>query len=150
MDIANSYVYCRPDALLPAGGNTNTYSYVWQVQNVLIPNVEVATGVATNNNNDNSILFNQQVMALRHLVDVKALADNALARKDQDVDLELPFFYPISLSPKGQSFNLINSAPQLRVKNSATGADVTAKLYHIFAVHTRVLKTTEMGAEVSF
>ena len=150
VDINNSYVYCRPDSLLPGFTNTNNTKYQWQIQNVLIPNLEVSTNGATNNNNDNSILFNQQIMALRHLVDVRALADNPLCNKTRDVDIELPFFYPVSLSPRGQSFNIINSAPQLRIKNTATGADVTAKLYHIFAVHTRVLKTTEMGAEVSF
>ena len=144
VDINNSYVYCRPDSLLPGFTNTNNTKYQWQIQNVLIPNLEVSTNGATNNNNDNSILFNQQIMALRHLVDVRALADNPLCNKTRDVDIELPFFYPVSLSPRGQSFNIINSAPQLRIKNTATGADVTAKLYHIFAVHTRVLKTLSL------
>ena len=150
LDLANSYVYCRPDPLLNAG-NDNQVSYQWQVQNTLIPNLEVDTNSATNNANDNSIYFNQVVMALRHMLTVKALSDNPLARKTEDIDIELPYFFPISLSPVGQSFNLINSAPQLRINNSsATPANILAKLYFIFAVHTRVLKSTEMGAEISF
>ena len=150
LDIANSYVYCRPDSLLPGFANTNNTTYQWQIQNTLIPNLAVDTNGATNNKNDNSILFNQQVMALRHLVDVRALSDNPLVNKTQDIDIELPFFYPVSLSPVGQSFNIVDSAPQLRINNTATGANITAKLYHIFAVHTRVIKATDMGAEVSF
>ena len=150
LDIANSYVYCRPDSLLPAGGNTNNTTYQWQIQNTLIPNLSVETNGATNNKNDNAIYFNQVVMALRHLVNVKALSDDPLVRKSQDVDIELPFFYPVSLSPKGQSFDLVNSAPQLRINNSANGADVTAKLFHVFAIHTRILKSTEMGASIDF
>ena len=150
LDLANSYVYCRPDPLLDAG-NDNQVSYQWQVQNTLIPNLEVDTNTATNNNNDNAIFFNQVVMALRHMLTVKSLSDNPLARKTEDIDIELPYFFPISLSPVGQSFNLINSAPQLRINNSSTTpANILAKLYFIFAVHTRVLTSTEAGANISF
>lgn len=150
LDINNSYVFCRPDSLLPGGANTNNTNYQWQVQNTLIPNLQVTTRGATNTESDNVIYFNQVVMALRHWLDVKALADSPEARKTEDVDIELPYFYPISLSPKGQSFNLINSAPQLRIQNTGNGADITAKLYHIFAVHTRILKSSDMGASIEF
>ena len=150
LDLANSYVYCRPDPLLIAT-NDNQVSYQWQVQNTLIPNLEVETNTATNNNNDNAIYFNQVVMALRHFLSVKALSDNPLARKTEDIDIDLPYFFPISLSPVGQSFNLINSAPQLRINNSSgIPANILAKLYFIFAVHTRILKSSDMGAEISF
>jgi hypothetical protein len=149
-DIDNSYVYCRPDSNLPGGANNNNTTYQWQIQNTLIPNLSVETKGATNVKSDNSIYFNQVVMALRHLVDVKALADNPLCNKTTDVDIELPFFYPVSLSPVGQSFNIIDSAPQLRINNSGTGADITAKLYHVFAIHTRIMKSSEMGAEIQF
>ena len=148
LDFANSYVFCRPDSLLDA--NTNNTNYQWQVQNTLIPNLAVDTRGATNIQSDNAIFFNQQVMSLRHWLDVKALADDPLCRKSEDVDIELPFFYPISLSPVGMSFNLINSAPQLRIQNTGAGANITAKLYHIFAIHTRILKSTDMGASVEF
>lgn len=150
LDLANSYVYCRPDALLTAG-NDNQVSYQWQIQNTLIPNLAVDTNSATNNKNDNAIFFNQVVMSLRHMLTVKALSDTPLARKEEDIDISLPYFFPVSLSPVGQSFNLINSAPQLRINNtSATPANITAKLYFIFAIHTRVLKSSEMGADISF
>ena len=150
LDINNSYVYCRPDSLLPDGSSDVNTNYQWQVQNTLIPNLAVDTKGPTNVNSDNAILFNQQVMALRHFLSVKALADDPNARKTEDVDIELPFFYPISLSPVGQSFNLLNSAPQLRIQNVGTTAQITAKLYHIFAIHTRILKSTDMGASVDF
>jgi hypothetical protein len=46
---------------------------------------------------------------------------------------------------------LINSAPQLRINNSSGNpANILAKLYFIFAVHTRILKSSDMGAEISF
>jgi len=154
LDIQNSYMYCRPDAALQRNnggslGNTNQTTYQWQVGGLLLPNLAVETNSATNAASDNVIFFNQQVMALRHAIKVQSLADSPKARKLQDVDLDLPFFYPLSLAPTGQSFNIIDSAPQLRINNSV-GTDTTAKLYHIFVVHTRVLKSTDMGAAISF
>lgn len=150
LDINNSYIYCRPDDNLPGFANNNSTRYQWQVANTLIPNLAVQTNGATNNKNDNSIFYNQQVMALRHLIDVKSLSDNPACNKMNDVDIELPFFYPIALAPKGKSFNIIDSAPQLRINNDGTGADITAKLYHIFAVHTRIMRSSDMGAEIQF
>ncbi len=150
VDIFNSYIYTRPDALLPIGGNTNNYTYQWQIENLLLPNLAVDTNSKTNNQNDNSIFFNQQVMALRHLIEVKALADAPKVRKSEDVDLELPYFLPVSLSPRGVSYDLVNSAPQLRITNSASGADIKAKLFHIHCVHTRILTATDGGVEVAF
>jgi len=143
LDESNQYVYCRPSAANPT-------NYQWQIQNTLIPNLSVQTNAITNVNSDNAIYYNQVVMALRHMLNVKALADDPKVAKVSDRDIDLPFFYPISLSPKGQSFNLINSAPQLRLNNGGTGADVTPILFHIFAVHTRILKSTDMGAEIDF
>jgi len=150
LDLENSYMYCQPDANYTAT-NDNQTRYQWQVGGLLLPNLEVDLNTATNNNNDNVIFFNQQVMALRHLLTPKALADSAAARKFEDIDIELPFFYPLSLAPRGESFNIIDSAPQLRIANtSTTSANITPKLYHIFAIHTRILKSSEMGAEISF
>lgn len=150
VDIFNSYVYTRPDALLPVGGNTNNYTYQWQIENLLLPNLAVDTNVATNNQNDNSIFFNQQIMSLRHLIEVKALADAPKVRKAEDIDLELPFFFPVSLSPRGVSYDLVNSAPQLRITNSGNGADIKAKLFHIHVVHTRILTASDGGVQVAF
>ena len=150
LDIDNSYMYCRPDSALSAA-NDNDVTYQWQVQNVLIPNLAVQTNLKTNNRNDNAIFFNQTVMALRHLIKVTALGDNPEVRKEEDVDIELPYFYPVSLTPSGQSFNIIDSAPQLRLNNSSQTADrIKAKLYHIHVVHTRILRSTDMGASISF
>ena len=39
---------------------------------------------------------------------------------------------------------------QLRLNNGGTGAQVSPILFHIFAVHTRVLKSTDMGATIDF
>ena len=150
VDINNSYMYCRPDSLLPGFTNNNNTEYQWQIQNTLIPNLAVTTKGATNVKSDNSIFYNQQVMALRHWLEVKSLSDNPACNKTQDVDIELPFFYPVSLSPVGQSFNIVNSAPQLRINNSGTGTDITSKLYHVFAVHTRIMRSSEMGAVIQF
>ena len=150
LDINNSYMYCRPDANIPGFANTNQVQYQWQIANTLIPNLAVQTNGATNAASDNSIYFNQVVMALRHLLEVKSLSDNPACNKLNDVDIELPFFLPVSLSPVGQSFNIIDSAPQLRINNSGSGADITAKLYHVFAIHTRIMRSSEMGAEISF
>ena len=142
-DLGNSYLFCQPDP------NNNT-NYIYQIQNTLIPNLAVETALATNVKSDNAIFFNQQVMALRHWMAVKALSDAPRVAKTTDLDIELPFFYPVSLSPKGQSFNLISSAPQLRINNNGNGADITPKLFHIFCPHTRILKASDAGVEVSF
>ena len=142
-DINNSYLFCTPDT-------NNDTTYQWQIQNMLIPNLAVDTKLGTNFKSDNSIYFNQVVMALRHMCNVKALADDARVQKTVDYDIELPFFYPVSLSPVGQSFNLINSAPQLRINNIGNGADITPKLFHVFVPHTRILKSADSGVDVSF
>lgn len=143
LDENNQYVHCRAKA-------ANPVNYQWQIQNTLIPNLSVNTNLITNNNSDNAIYFNQVVMALRHFLNVRALADSPKANKSNDIDIELPFFYPISLSPKGQSFNLINSAPQLRLNNQGTTGNIDPILFHIFAIHTRILKSSDMGATIDF
>jgi len=149
LDIDNSFIYTRPDDAVGTSDNNTTYQ--WQIQNVLIPNLAVETNLVSNDANDNVIFFNQVVMALRHLVRVNALGDNPECQKEEDVDIELPYFYPVSLSPRGQSFNIIDSAPQLRINNtSTTPANIFAKLYHIHVVHTRILRSTDMGASISF
>jgi len=144
LDTANSYIYCKADP------NNNT-KYQWQIQNTLIPNLAVDTNYVTNAKSDNCIYFGQTSMALRHMIQVQALGDAAAVDKISDRDLGLVFFYPISLSPKGRSFNLIDSAPQLRIENNAAVvANIPAQLFHNYVVHTRVLQSSEMGATVQF
>ncbi len=144
LDIANSYIYCKADS-------RNNGSYQWQVQNTLIPNLQVDTNYVTNANSDNAIYFGQVSMALRHMLKVQALGDSPAVDKTADRDLGLVFFYPISLAPSGRSFNIIDSAPQLRIQNKATNtADIPAQLFHIYVVHERILRSTDGGAEVQF
>ena len=55
-----------------------------------------------------------------------------------------------SRTVKGVNFvDLIDAGVQLRVENSDS-AQTTAKLYHIFANHTRMIKGSESGIEVEF
>ena len=49
----------------------------------------------------------------------------------------------------GSSFDLIDAGVQLRVENSDS-ALTTAKLYHIFANHVRMIKGSENGIDVEF
>ena len=144
LDNDNSYIYCKADS------NNNT-KYQWQIQNTLIPNLAVDTNYATNAKSDNAIYFGQASQALRHFIKVQALGDSPAVDKTTDRDLGLVFFYPISLSPMNRSFNLIDSAPQLRIENNAAVvANIPAQLFHNYVVHTRILKSSEMGCEVQF
>lgn len=142
VDQANSYVYPRPDSII--NDNTNDYSYQWLVRQVLIPNLQVETNKAVDNKNDNAIFFNQQFMAMRPMFDVRSLGDNTFNRLNKNIDLELPYFFPILLAPEGSSFDLIDSAPQLRVEN-VSATDTSAKLYFVFVNHTRLLKVDGNG-----
>jgi hypothetical protein len=49
----------------------------------------------------------------------------------------------------GQSFDLLDAAPQLRVENNDS-ATTTAKLYFIYVNHTRMIKGSEVGVDVEF
>jgi hypothetical protein len=144
LDVANSYLYCKADS-------QNNTKYQWQVQNTLIPNLAVDTNFATNAKSDNCIFFGQTSMALRHLLKVQSLGDSPAVDKTTDRDLGLVFFYPLSLAPSGRSFNLIDSAPQLRVENNAAVvANIPAQLFHNYVIHERILRSSEMGASVQF
>lgn len=144
LDVENSYLYCKADS------NNNT-KYQWQVQNTLLPNLAVDTNFATNAKSDNCIFFGQTSMALRHLLKVQSLGDSPAVDKTTDRDLGLVFFYPLSLAPSGRSFNLIDSAPQLRVENNAaTVGNIPAQLFHNYIIHERILRSSEMGASVQF
>tara|TARA_R100001086_G_scaffold156765_1_gene83882 strand:- start:182 stop:1840 length:1659 start_codon:yes stop_codon:yes gene_type:complete len=143
----NSLLYPQPDNYYP--GNNNEYTYQWQVKNILIPNRELRiTGSAEDTvQNDNPTFFNQQVMALRPMREVRALGDSSL--KENDVELSQPFFIPILLTPVGSSFDLVDTDPQLRIKNSSkTPANILAKLHHVYINHTRKLVANDGGVMV--
>lgn len=149
LDQANVYCFPRPDSIL--NNNDNDYAYQWQVRQVLIPNLEVSTNKSVDNKNDNCIFFNQQLMALRPMTDVRALSDHAQMATDNANDLQLPYFFPLLLAPLGTSFDLIDAAPQLRITNAtSTTPDITAKLNFVFVNHTRLLRVTDTGVDVQF
>ncbi len=147
LDNANSYIYPRPDSIL--NNNTNDYAYQFQVRQVLIPNLQVETNKSVDTKNDNVIFFQQQIMAQRPMYDVRSLADNKLNQTTNALDLNLPYFFPLTLAPMGQSFDLLDAAPQLRVENTDSGT-TTAKLYFIFVNHVRMIKGSEVGIDVEF
>jgi len=149
VDQDNVYLFSRPDSIL--ANNDNDYEYQFQVRDVLIPNLAVVTDKSVDDKNDNCIYFNNQMMALRPMMNVRALTDHAIQRENNTLDLTLPYFFPLLLSPQGSSFDLIDSAPQLRITNrTATVADITAKLNFVFANHTRLLRITDQGVNVEF
>jgi len=147
VDDQNSYNWTRPDSVL--NNNDNDYTYQWQVRQVLIPNLAVETNKKVDNKNDNVIYFNQQLMAMRPMHQVRSLGDNKINATKNNLELNNPYFFPLLLAPMGSSFDLIDSAPQLRCEN-ADSADTTAKLYHVFVNHVRMLKGSEAGVEVEF
>tara|TARA_R110002020_G_scaffold125423_1_gene282667 strand:- start:9891 stop:11639 length:1749 start_codon:yes stop_codon:yes gene_type:complete len=149
VDQDNVYLFSRPDSIL--ANNDNDYEYQFQVRDVLIPNLAVVTDKSVDDKNDNCIYFNNQMMALRPMMNVRALTDHAIQRENNTLDLTLPYFFPLLLSPQGSSFDLIDSAPQLRITNrTTTVADITAKLNFVFANHTRLLRITDQGVNVEF
>tara|TARA_R110001606_G_scaffold397599_1_gene574573 strand:- start:324 stop:1997 length:1674 start_codon:yes stop_codon:yes gene_type:complete len=127
-------------------GNANEISYQYQVRNILVPNrsVGITRTRSSVNQNDNPTFYNQQAMALRPIREAKCIAEQRAAE-----DLTNPFFIPILLAPHGSSFSLIDTDPLLRIENTATGADITQKLYHIYINHTRMLSATDGGVVVS-
>jgi len=147
VDGQNSYNYPRPDSIM--NSNDNDYAYQWLVRQILIPNLQVETNKLVDAKSDNVIFFNQQMMAMRTMHQVRSLADNKLSNTGNNLDLDLPYFFPLLLAPQGSSFDLIDSAPQLRVENTDSAA-TTAKLYHIFINHVRKLSGVEGGIEIDF
>ena len=147
VDGQNSYNYPRPDSML--NSNNNDYTYQWLVRQILIPNLAVETNKLVDAKSDNTILFNQLLMAMRPMYNVRSLEDNKLNQTWNNEELNLPYFFPLTLAPMGSSFDLIDSAPQLRIEN-VDSATTTAKLYHIFVNHVRMLKGSEAGVDVEF
>ena len=150
VDQDNAYIYPRPDSVFQAPTNPNDYSYQWLVRNVLIPNLQVETNHLVDAKSDNCILFQQQIMALRPMMEVRSLGDKII--NDKIFDLDLPFFFPLLLAPHGSSFDLIDSAPQLRIENSQTAnlAQITAKLHFMFVNHVRKLTVVDDNVEINF
>ena len=150
LDQDNAYIYPRPDSVFQAPTNPNDYSYQWLVRNVLIPNLQVETNHLVDAKSDNCILFQQQIMALRPMMEVRSLGDKII--NDKNFDLDLPFFFPLLLAPHGSSFDLIDSAPQLRIENSQTAnlAQITAKLHFMFVTHVRKLTVVDDNVEINF
>jgi hypothetical protein len=156
LDGANSYIFPRPDSVL--NNNDNNYSYQWQVRQVLIPNLQVETQKYVDIKSDNVIYFNQQIMAQRPMYPVRSLADNKSNQgitdtaSENGLDLDLPFFFPLLLAPMNSSFDLIDSAPQLRIENSGSNlVDITSKLHFVFVNHVRKLSGGgDQGIEISF
>jgi len=144
----NSLLYPQVDNYY--SGNDNEYSYQWQVRNILIPNrqLRITKNSEDTVQNDNPTFYNQQVMALRPMKEVRALGDNNL--KVGNNELSNPFFIPILLTPVGSSFDLVDTDPQLRIQNSdvATPANILAKLMHVYINHTRKLVANDSGVMV--
>lgn len=147
VDSSNSYIFPRPDSII--NNNDNEYAYQWQVRQVLIPNLQVETNKNVDTKNDNVIYFNQLLMAQRPMYDVRSLADAKQNQTINKLDINLPYFFPLLLAPLGTSFDLIDSAPQLRVENS-DASNTSAKLYFIFVNHVRMIKGSEAGIDVEF
>ena len=147
VDGNNSYNFPRPDSVL--NGNDNDYTYQWLVRQILIPNLAVKTNKLVDAKSDNTIFFNQQLMAQRPMYDVRSLADNKLNQTNNNLDLNLPYFFPLLLAPLGSSFDLIDSSPQLRIE-SENVTNTTAKLYHVFVNHVRKLSGSEAGINIEF
>ena len=141
-DSNNSYVWCRTDALL--NGNNNQYNYVWQVANTLIPNREVSISSDVNNNSDNTIYYTSQAQAFRPLRPLKSFGDAEL-----DNQINNALVIPILVAPVGSSYDLSQTEVQLRLSNTdTTGADVSAKLHHVFLNHVRMMVANDSGVEI--
>ncbi len=141
----NSLLYPQMDSYY--GGNTNNYNYQWQVRNILIPNRQITLDESTEPTvqNDVPTFYNQQVMALRPMKEVRAINDPV-----ENVEMSNPFFIPILLTPVGSSFELVDTDPQLRIENtdSTTPANILAKLMFVYLNHTRKLVANDSGVEV--
>ena len=143
----NSYLYPRMDSSYT--NNNNNYSYIWQVRNILIPNRQLALTTTVNAPSDNVTFYNQQVMALRPMRPVKCLGEPFYDSSREKEELENPFFFPILLAPLGNSYDLLDSDPQLRIENSSTTpANITSKLYFIYQNHVRRLIANDSGVQV--
>ena len=141
----NSLLYPQMDSYY--AGNTNNYNYQWQVRNILIPNrqLELSESTEPTVQNDVPTFYNQQVMALRPMREVRAINDSI-----ENEEMTNPVFLPILLTPVGSSFELVDTDPQLRIENTdtATPANILAKLMFVYINHTRRLMANDGGVTV--
>ena len=143
----NSYLYPRMDSSY--AGNDNNYNYIWQVRNILIPNRQLELTTTVNAPSDNVTFYNQQAMALRPMRPVKCLGEPFYRTNRDKQEHENPFFFPILLAPLGNSYDLLDSDPQLRIENtSSTPGNITSKLYFIYQNHVRRLIANDSGVQV--
>jgi len=132
--------------LYPKIQNANDVDYIWAIKNFLIPNRAVNVNPSANATSDNTIYYKQKELAMRHLRELRSFIDG---RDPVAAPLSLPFFYPISLCPVGNSYRLIDSEPQLRLTNSNAGVDQNpSTLFYVFVNHTRTLMATDDAIEV--
>ena len=129
----------------PQQDDANTTTYQFQIKDFLIPNKEVLVDKDRNASSDNAIYRQQLAMATRSVFPLRAYGcgDNPEAS-----DLSNPFFIGVQLAPVGNTFNLVDNEVQLRLTNGST-ANTPSRLYHIYVNHTRLLKSGDMGTEVS-
>jgi len=117
--------------------------YQWMVKNHLTPNRSVMISTNPDVSTDNSIFYLEMSKALRPMGTLRALNDGLPKGKyidsEYNRDLQLPMVYPLLLAPVRNSYNLVDSEPQLRLENSDS-ANVSARLYHIFINHVRTVK----------
>lgn len=128
-DNLNSLVYPQLEASL-------TYDYQYQVRQFLIPNRKVSIANIANNDNDNSILYQQLQMAFRPVQEARCLNDTV---GGNNLPLTNPVCIPLLLAPVGSSYKLLDSEPQLRY-TSSNASNTKAKLFHIYVNHVRTLK----------
>ena len=121
-----------------------SYDWQYQVRQFLVPNRPVNIKNALNNENDNGIHYNQLQMAFRPLMECRCLND---AVGHVQPPLTNPVIVPILLAPKGSSYRLLDSEPQLRY-SSSNASDTKGKLFHIYVNHVRTLQVDPATGQV--
>jgi hypothetical protein len=130
--------------LYPQQEDNNTYNYQFQIKNYLIPNRPVLLNKSLNTSSDNTIYYQQLTMAMRTILETRCLNDGL----DPAInELANPFVFPLQVAPTNTSFRLVDSEPQLRITNG-TSANVVAKLFYVYTIHTRKLTSGPDGIEV--
>ena len=117
---------------------TQKPSYIWSIKNILIPNREIQVSKNVNEASDTTLYYKQIEMAMRPQFTTRSLNDCAEDPVGQEMDQ--PFFYPLLLAPKGSSYRLIDSEPQLRIVSEVAP---DAQLYYAFTNHVRTLKAED-------
>lgn len=130
---------------------TNKFSYQWQLRNILTPDRPIAYCINEGVKSDNVLHFSHLKQALSPLMKVKCLEPSLYDLSDSVATRGqcMPFVYPVLLAPLGNSLDLLDIEPQLRITVDNT-ADATNVLYHIFTIHTVKIKSQmNLPVEVS-